>query len=32
MEASYKTKNRRAIWSSNPTLRDTPKGMSWLTT
>jgi hypothetical protein len=27
MEASLKTKHRSAIWSSNPTPRDIPKGM-----
>jgi hypothetical protein len=27
MEASYKTKHRSAMWSSNPTPRDIPKGM-----
>jgi hypothetical protein len=30
MEASLKTKQRSAIWSSNSTPRDTLKGM-WLT-
>jgi hypothetical protein len=27
MEASKKTKNRMAIWSSNTTSRDIPQGM-----